>query len=1131
MKWLLRATLLLATLALGAAFWLLETESGLRWALGFAPPALVVEGPRGALAREIGAERVAWEGIEARKVSFEVNLLALLLDTVAVNFVRIESLSIKVEKTAEEKTTPPLPIRIKVSDAEVKSVVFEGYEINDLKLDYTGSPLGHDLAATFRGAGARAKVKAALNARARPTALDADVEALNLAIIDPDLPETSLRARLRARGDEKGASGSLALENPQAGPLDQDRLPVARAESAFSTDFSFLELKDLKASLRGSGVLEGGGRISAQSTRLELRVRELDLRSLRSNLARTRLGGTLSAELEPKRQRAHGTLAQDDMSLAADAERSGDTVEVRSLRARAAGGEATGSGKLHLGKTPSFEADLRLARFDPSRFGDYPKGSLNGLVKGKGSLGGAVQGSLSWQIADSTLLEQAFASSGRARLAGERIADGEAWATLGGNRATAKGAFGGPRDEATWTLEIPRLDAFHPEVDGEVRARGTAKGTWTRPEISLSAEASRLSVPGIAFAALSLQAAGTLDSHAGAVKARNANLDLSAKLRGGWSRGAWRGEILAFENAGPRPLVLQAPAPLEVSAHRLSLERFNATLVGGRVALESLRWEDGHLTSTGAFAALPAQSILNLLDEKRLGGDLTLDGDWSLLSSPKLNGRLALRRSGGDLALTGPPEVPLELSRATLDARFTDGRVAAVLDLATRLGTLRAEGEAAGPSADAAATYTAQVELTELRLLPAPFLTQVRLGGRVGATLRGSGTLGKPLLTGTLRGDGLTFEAPAYGVALGGGRLRGELEGDRLRITEAVIGAGDGRFSLRGSLPLRLAEGGTALEWQAEKFRVLNRPDTRLMVSGKGAASFDGRKFGLSGELRADSGHFETRGSRLPELDDDVVIAGREQVGRDRKAPLPVDLDLFLDLGDRLTLQGYGFNGGVTGRLHVVTDSAGRLLAQGKVRAVRARFYAYGQQLEVDPGLLVFDGPLERPGIDITAWRRHQAVEAGVHITGTLEAPRVEVVSNPPVGDAEKLSWLVLGRAPSTASGADLAILQAASGVLLGSRDGEAPITQRIASRFGLDEMTVRGSSDLGGGKTTDTTTNVFALGKRLSDKLYVSFEQALGATAEYLVKLDYSLTQRVSVRGQTGTTSALGLFYRYAWD
>ena len=65
----------------------------------------------------------------------------------------------------------------------------------------------------------------------------------------------------------------------------------------------------------------------------------------------------------------------------------------------------------------------------------------------------------------------------------------------------------------------------------------------------------------------------------------------------------------------------------------------------------------------------------------------------------------------------------------------------------------------------------------------------------------------------------------------------------------------------------------------------------------------------------------------------------------------------------------------------------------------------------------------------------------------------------------------------------------------------------------------------------TDGASNVVALGKRYSDRLYFSFEQAIGATTEYLVKLDYALTRRVSLRGQTGTSSGVGLFYRYAWD
>ena len=192
------------------------------------------------------------------------------------------------------------------------------------------------------------------------------------------------------------------------------------------------------------------------------------------------------------------------------------------------------------------------------------------------------------------------------------------------------------------------------------------------------------------------------------------------------------------------------------------------------------------------------------------------------------------------------------------------------------------------------------------------------------------------------------------------------------------------------------------------------------------------------------------------------------------------------------------------------------------VEALRARFRAYGQELEVDPGAVLFDGPLDNAGLDISAWRRHQQVEAGVKVTGTMQAPRVELISNPAVSESEKLSWLVLGRGPTDASGADLAVLQAASGALLG-RGSEVPFNRRFAARFGLDELTVRSSSELAG--------NVVALGKRYSDKLYFSFEQAIGATTEYLVKLDYALTRRVSLRGQTGTSSGAGIFYRYSWD
>ena len=72
-------------------------------------------------------------------------------------------------------------------------------------------------------------------------------------------------------------------------------------------------------------------------------------------------------------------------------------------------------------------------------------------------------------------------------------------------------------------------------------------------------------------------------------------------------------------------------------------------------------------------------------------------------------------------------------------------------------------------------------------------------------------------------------------------------------------------------------------------------------------------------------------------------------------------------------------------------------------------YYAFGQKLVIDRGRLIFDGPLDNPGLDIVALRKNLAVEAGVAVSGTVKVPIIQLTSNPPVPDNEKLSWLVLG--------------------------------------------------------------------------------------------------------------------------
>jgi translocation and assembly module TamB len=221
-------------------------------------------------------------------------------------------------------------------------------------------------------------------------------------------------------------------------------------------------------------------------------------------------------------------------------------------------------------------------------------------------------------------------------------------------------------------------------------------------------------------------------------------------------------------------------------------------------------------------------------------------------------------------------------------------------------------------------------------------------------------------------------------------------------------------------------------------------------------------------------------------------------------------------------VRAQGLEGKLTGRINLTTSKEGELRAYGKLQTLNATFFAYGQRLQVDPGVLIFDGPIDNPALQVTAWRRNQAVEAGVQLSGTVRAPRVQIVSQPQVSEGERLSWLVLGRAPTDANKADLGLLQAAAGALL-ARGNSMPLDRRIAQSFGLDEVSFRGTGEL--------QDRVLAFGKRLSDKLYISYEQGLGTVASNLVKIDYSLSRRWSLRAETGTSSGGGLFYRFSWD
>jgi translocation and assembly module TamB len=515
---------------------------------------------------------------------------------------------------------------------------------------------------------------------------------------------------------------------------------------------------------------------------------------------------------------------------------------------------------------------------------------------------------------------------------------------------------------------------------------------------------------------------------------------------------------------------------------------------------------------------------------------LTLSGRWSFAAAPRLNGTLILARDAGDIAPADAPELALGLSRFDVAAESVDDRVHATLTARSRLADADVAVDVGSSPAlagrfdgTAPLKVSVRVDAASLRAVQALAGTTAIVDGRLAMNLAGQGTLRALRLTGTVDGDALKLEAPQYGVFLRDGQLRARLDERAVTVSDLSFTAGDGRFVASGTLP---AAGtgeitGARLAWRAEKLRLLNRPDARLVLSGAGTLALEQKRLALAGALRADDGHFEFRRPTTDALGDDVVVRGRERKAPPGRARVPFVVDLELDFGDRFEVIGEGLDAIVAGKVHVATAGDGTLTGRGAINAERGTYTAYGQRLTIERGKLYFDGPLDNPGLDVLALRKNLQVEAGVEVTGTVRAPHVQLTSTPPVPDNEKLSWLVLGHGLDRASNADLSALQIA---FAAATDPNAPpIGQRVARTLGLDDISVR-AADTSRTTTSGAAGQVVALSKRLTDNLSLIYEQGL-SVANNAVKIEYALTRGLTLRAEAGVVSGVGIYYSRSFD
>ena len=244
--------------------------------------------------------------------------------------------------------------------------------------------------------------------------------------------------------------------------------------------------------------------------------------------------------------------------------------------------------------------------------------------------------------------------------------------------------------------------------------------------------------------------------------------------------------------------------------------------------------------------------------------------------------------------------------------------------------------------------------------------------------------------------------------------------------------------------------------------------------------------------------------SSIDESGDAFVIGERkpgEQVSAVKLQP-----NVVIALGDNVRLDAFGLKARLSGDVNV-THNRRDILANGSLRVTDGKFQAYGQDLEINNGRLIFNGSPKLVGMDIRATRTVDSQIVGVHLGGNILNPKSTIFSNPAMPESEALSFLLTGHSLSSASGQESALLMSAVRGL--GITGSGSLVQNIGASFGLDDVNIVTKEDL--------RESELALGKRLGSRLYVRylfgiFDQTQKIAVKYKINKVLSLEVETSV-------------------
>jgi translocation and assembly module TamB len=673
-------------------------------------------------------------------------------------------------------------------------------------------------------------------------------------------------------------------------------------------------------------------------------------------------------------------------------------------------------------------------------------------------------------------------------------------------------------------LGITKIDAKLSQVGGE--------------RYNLDAELATIKSGSNLIETAKLKGNGSIEAHQLSAAISHSEGKLAFNADGGWRNNQWQGSIQDLSLRDTRAGNWQATQTIQLKASAQSFSSSQICLMNHERA--ELCAQPTWSKTAGVSVEGSLQRVPLVMAKPWLPKDLQLPGminaDYQLAQhGGKPIAQVQIRLPDSSITIKdakGKTET-LNYSNASANLQLNDRNLDIQAQLELRsYGQIKADGQITLSPQDGRHRLNIRIttDMPDVGWM-AKFSPQIdQLKGQLNSDFTITGVLPRPAITGMLRFTNGSVYLPETGASLSNMQLTMQAVGSDRATINGSLRAGNGTLTATGSISLAdLANWQAEVNLQGNNLKLMDTYEAQIWVSPNLAIAATPKNVSISGNVDIPEATITL--NELPptanKLSDDVVIVGRRAPVREVNPKQVVDESIAIQpnvsvtVGNKVKFSGFGVDAQLNGRLQILKTRQD-IVAQGVLNIVNGVYKAYGQNLTIERGRLLFNGPMDNPGLDIRAVREvEEEATVGIELSGTLQKPESTLFSNPTLSQTDILSYLLTGRPLSALTGGESnLVLQAVTG--LGVLGGDS-LAQQIGNKLGLDSVGLNA-------KNGDYQQSELALGKRLGSKLYVKYIVGLFDSMQRLV-LTYQINRHLKLEAQTGLYQSIDLIYKIDTD